>query len=87
MSSRPGDGDVAGPFQKENSTMNLDRAVLGFAGLAILVSVVLGVAVTPYFFLLTAFVGINLVLGAFSGVCFSATVFKLLGVKPGQAFR
>jgi hypothetical protein len=40
--------------------MNLDRAVLAFVGLVISVSVSLGYAVSPYWLLLTAFAGLNL---------------------------
>ena len=67
--------------------MNLDRAVLAMTGSLVLVSLALGYAVTPYFYLLTAFVGINLLQGAFTGVCFSSIVLKTFGVRPGQAFR
>ena len=39
--------------------MNLDRAVLAFAGLVVLISLALGYWVSPYWFLLTAFAGLN----------------------------
>ena len=40
--------------------MNLDRAVLAFAGLIVLASLALGYWVSPYWFLLTAFAGVNM---------------------------
>jgi hypothetical protein len=40
-----------------------------FAGVMVLVSVVLGVWLSPYWFFLTAFVGANLVQFSFTGFC------------------
>lgn len=67
--------------------MNLDRAVLAFAGLVVLVSLTLGHFISPYWFLLTAFAGLNMLQAAFTGFCPAAMIFKLLGVKSGNAFR
>jgi hypothetical protein len=67
--------------------MNLDRAVLAFTGFVVLASLVLGYTVTPYAYLLTVFVGASLLQAAWTGVCFSSTIFKMIGCPPGQAFR
>ena len=67
--------------------MTLDRVVLAFAGFVVLVSLALGYYVSPWFFLLTAFAGLNMIQASFSGFCPAALVFKALGVKPGTAFR
>jgi hypothetical protein len=67
--------------------MTLDRAVLAFAGFVVLASLALGYYVSPWFFLLTAFAGVNMIQASYTGVCPSALVFKMLGVKPGTAFR
>ena len=67
--------------------MNLDRAILGLAGSLILASLALGYAVTPYFYLLTAFVGLNLFQAAFTGVCPASMILKFIGVRPGSALR
>jgi hypothetical protein len=67
--------------------MNRDRAVLAFAGVMVLLSVVLAHWVSPWWLLLTAFVGLNLLQSAFSGWCPAARVFAALGVKPGNAFQ
>lgn len=67
--------------------MTLDRAVLAFAGLVVLVSLVLTWFVHPAWLWLTAFAGANMFQAAFTGFCPAAMVFKKLGVKPGEAFR
>jgi len=67
--------------------MALDRAVLLFAGAVVLLSVTLGYFVSPYWFLLTAFAGVNMIQSSFTGFCPAAMVFKLLGAKEGCAFR
>ncbi len=66
--------------------MNFDRAVLAFVGLVVLVSVGLGYAVSPYWFLLTAFAGLNMFQSAFTGFCPAAIVFRRFGLKCGVAF-
>jgi len=66
--------------------MTVDRVVMVFAGVMILLSLSLGNWVSEYWFLLTAFVGLNLIQSAFTGFCPAAMFFKLLGVKPGRAF-
>lgn len=65
--------------------MSIERAVLAFAGVMILVSVALGYAVSPYWYLFTAFIGLNLLQSAFTGFCPAAMIFRWLGLKPGQA--
>jgi len=67
--------------------MNIDRAVLTFAGVMILASLALGLLVSPYWFLLTAFVGLNLIQSAYTGFCPAAIVFRKMGLSPGSAFR
>jgi hypothetical protein len=67
--------------------MNLDRSVFVFAGSLILISVTLAYFFSPYWLLLTAWVGIMMFQAAFTGFCPIAKVFKKLGVKPGSAFQ
>ena len=67
--------------------MKVDNAVLSFAGVMVLVSLALGLWVSPYWFWLTAFVGANMLQAGFTGFCPAAMIFKALGMKPGQAFR
>ncbi len=67
--------------------MNLDRAVMAFAGVMVLISAALAHWFSPWWLLLTAFVGLNLVQAAFTGRCPAAKLFAALGSKPGNAFR
>jgi hypothetical protein len=67
--------------------MNVDRAVLAFAGIVVSLSLALGYFVSPYWFLLTAFAGVNMFQAAFTGFCPAAMIFKALGLKPGNAFK
>lgn len=66
--------------------MNLDRAVLTFAGSIVLLGLALGYWVSPYWYLLTAFAGLNMIQAAFTGFCPAAIVFKKLGCRSGTAF-
>lgn len=67
--------------------MNIDRYVLAFAGFMVLASVALAHFVSPWWLLLTVFVGANLLQAAFTGFCPAALVFKKLGISSGCAFR
>jgi hypothetical protein len=67
--------------------MNIDRAVLAFAGVMILISVLLAHFVSPLWLLLTAFVGLNLLQASFTGFCPAAMIFGKLGMKSGCAFK
>lgn len=66
--------------------MSIDRAVMALAGSMILLSLVLSQVHSPYWLLLTAFVGLNLLQASFTGFCPAASVFKRLGLKAGCAF-
>ena len=66
--------------------MSIDRMVFAFAGAMILLSLALSYLFTPYWLLLAAFVGVNMLQAAFTGFCLLALVLKKLGAKPGAAF-
>lgn len=66
--------------------MSIDRAVMALAGTLVLVSVALGYWVSPYWFLLTVFVGANLLQASFTRFCPAAMIFKWLGLRAGNAF-
>ena len=68
------------------SQMNVDRAVLAFAGVMILTSLMVAWFVSPYWLLLTVFVGLNMLQAAFTGFCPAAMLFRKLGLRPGSAF-
>jgi hypothetical protein len=67
--------------------MTIDRAVLRFAGVMVLLSVALGYFVSPLWYWLTVFVGANLIQSSFTGFCPAAKVFKRLGCRAGLAFQ
>jgi hypothetical protein len=66
--------------------MNIDKAVLVFAGAVSLLSLTLAELHSPYWLLLTAFVGLNMVQAGITGFCPAAMIFRRLGLKPGSAF-
>lgn len=67
--------------------MSIDRAVMAFAGLMVLVSLALSQLDSAYWLLLTAFVGFNLIQASFTGFCPAAIVFRRLGLRAGTAFQ
>jgi len=66
--------------------MSIDRVVFAVAGAMILVSLLLGHYVSPYWFWFTAFVGANLFQSAFTGFCPMALILRKAGVRSGAAF-
>jgi len=67
--------------------MSIDRAVMFFAGALTLLGVVLGWQVNSYWYLLSAFVGVNLMQASITGFCPAAMIFKALGLRSGCAFQ
>lgn len=63
--------------------MSLDRAVMAFAGVMTLLSVALVYFVSPWWLLLTAFVGLNLLQSSITGFCPAAMILRKLGVGEG----
>jgi Inner membrane protein YgaP-like, transmembrane domain len=61
--------------------MTIEQAVRALAGFLVVLSVALGYWVHPGFFLLTAFVGLNLFQSAFSNACPAMAVFRRLGLR------
>ncbi|MDR2012798.1 MAG: DUF2892 domain-containing protein [Rhodanobacter sp.] len=67
--------------------MNLDRAVMAFAGVMVFLSAALVYFFSPWWLLLTAFIGLNLVQASFTGFCPAAMFFRKLGVASGHIFK
>ena len=67
--------------------MTIDKAVMAFAGMVVLVSLGLSQWHSPYWLLLTAFVGINLLQASFTGFCPAAIVLRRFGVRAGCTFE
>jgi hypothetical protein len=61
--------------------MTVDRFVHAFAGSMVLASLALAHFVSPWFFLLTAFVGVNLIQTAFTRFCPLAFILRRAGVR------
>jgi hypothetical protein len=66
--------------------MNVYRAVLSFAGTMVLASIALSFWVSPWFLLLTGFVGANMLQAGITGFCPAAMLFRRFGMTPGTAF-
>ncbi len=67
--------------------MNIDRAVMAFAGCMVLISLALAHFVSPLWLWLTAFVGFNLLQSSVTGFCPAAIVLRKLGVPEGNALK
>ena len=63
--------------------MTVEKAVRMLAGTFVLVSLALGYWVHHGWFLFTAFVGLNLIQSAFTGLCPAESIFRKLGLKDG----
>jgi hypothetical protein len=64
--------------------MTIENAVRALAGTFILASVGLGYFIHPGFFLVTAFVGANLLQSAFTGICPAEAIFRRLGLRSAE---
>lgn len=62
--------------------MNVERMLRLIAGLFIMLSVLLGWFVSPWFYLFTAFVGLNLFQSAFTNWCPMMAFLRKAGVRP-----
>jgi len=67
--------------------MNIDKAVLTFAGCVVLLSAILAYEVNLWWILLAVFAGLNMIQSSFTGFCPAAIVFRKMGLKAGVAFR
>ena len=64
--------------------MHIERYLRLIGGFFVLLSVALGYWLSPYWFLLTAFVGLNLFQSAFTNWCPMITFLKKLGVRSAN---
>lgn len=60
--------------------MSMERWIRAIAGAFVLISVTLGYFHSPYWFLFTAFVGLNLLQSAFTKWCLMENILEKLGV-------
>ena len=62
--------------------MTLDRYLRMIAGLFVVLSLALGYWTSPYWYLFTAFVGLNLFQSGFTNWCPMMSVLRKMGAKP-----
>lgn len=60
--------------------LGTERIIRSFAGAVVLASLALGYYVSPYWYLLTAFAGLNLFQSGFTGFCPPEKVLRKCGV-------
>lgn len=60
--------------------MTAERGVRVVAGVFILLSLAMGWWLSPWFFLFTAFVGVNLIQSAFTGFCPAEMLLRKCGL-------
>ena len=65
--------------------MTVDEYLRASGGLFVLASVALGHFVSPYFYLFTAFVGLNLLQSAFTRWCPMMSILRALGARETRA--
>ena len=61
--------------------MTVDRYLRMVAGTFVLLSLAVGYWVSPYWYLFTTFVGLNLLQSAFTNWCPMMTILQKLGVR------
>jgi hypothetical protein len=61
--------------------MTVERSLRLTAGIFILLSLALGYWVSPYWYLFTAFVGLNLLQSGFTNWCPAMAIFRRLGLR------
>lgn len=67
--------------------MTIERGLRFVAGIVVLASLALGVWASPYWLLLTAFAGLNLLQSAFTNWCPMVWLLARLGLRPCVAER
>ena len=67
--------------------MTVNEYLRAIAGFSVLLSVALGTWVHPGFFLLTAFVGLNLLQSAFTGWCPMMSILRKAALSTESNFR
>jgi hypothetical protein len=67
--------------------MTVERSLRLLAGVFVLLSLALGYWVSPWWFLFTAFVGLNLLQSGFTNWCPAMSIFRKLGLPEIGAER
>ncbi len=61
--------------------MTVERGVRLMAGALVMLGLVLGLTVSPWFFILVGFVGVNLFQSSFTGFCPAEMILKKAGLR------
>ncbi len=64
--------------------MTMERYIRRIAGTFVLISLALGLWVSQWWFLFTAFVGLNLIQSSFTGWCLMEDILRKFGVKHSK---
>jgi len=64
--------------------MNMETAIRRLAGSLVLVGLVLGLTVSPWFFAIVAFVGLNLIQSTYTGFCPAEKILSRVGTGEAQ---
>ncbi len=75
----------ADTYRDLEASMTVNEALRAMAGFVILLSLALGHWVSPNWYLLTAFVGLNLLQSAFTRWCPAMAIFRKLGLRDDAA--
>ena len=78
---------MTGTINQTTTKWPLERVLFAMAGTMSLVSALLASVVSPWFLLLTAFVGVNQWSYVAFGACPASLILKRFGVKPACAAR
>jgi hypothetical protein len=73
---------ITSPIQTTQSNWPLERILFAMAGTMTLISALLAALISPWFLLLTAFVGINQWLFVSAGACPASILLKRFGAEP-----
>jgi len=63
----------------------MERAIRAIAGTFVTLSVILGYYVSPYWFLFTLFVGLNLFQSSLTQWCLAEQILAKLGIATGKS--
>lgn len=72
-------------YVAKNDSWYLERIIWLVAGVFSLASAILAWTVSPWWLILTALVGVNLIIFASTGFCLVANILYLTGVRPELA--
>ncbi len=70
-----------------NTNLTVDKLVMAFLGIGILLTLLLAATHSTNWLWLTAFIGVHLIQAPFTNYCMLAKTLKQCGIKSGKAFE